>query len=151
MKQLILLGIAFAASQAFGQSVDERSAPQMLCTPFASQATDLLHLLDSGAERSYSPESDETQRRVANAIVGCAGSAVRLWSRPEADAELATIERRFEMGTATSMEVVAARVAVAKATYCEAAFSNYIGLAEQFERRKMVGLVGVTDITLLKL
>ena len=146
MKRLVLLGVFMSASQAFGQSVDERSVPQMLCTPFVSYARDLLHVLDSAAETGHSAATDETLRSVANAMVECAESAIRLWSHPKADAELAAAEKRFETGTATTMEVGEARVDVAKATYCEAAFSNALSLAEVFERRKQVGLVGDAGI-----
>jgi hypothetical protein len=146
MKPLVLLGVFFAASQAFGQSVDERSASQMLCTPFVSHARNLLQVLDSAAERVSSTASDETLRRIANATVGCAESAIRLWSHPKADMELAAVERRFESGTASTMEVRVARVDVEKASYCEAAFSNVAWLAEIYDRRKQAGLVSDEDV-----
>lgn len=135
-----------SASQAFGQSVDGRSVPEMLCTPFVSYARDLLRVLDSAAETGQSAATNETLRSVANATVECAESAIRLWSHPKADAELAAAEKRFETGTATSVEVGEARVDVAKATYCEAAFSNALSSAEMFERRKQVGLVSDAGI-----
>jgi hypothetical protein len=147
MKRIVvLLGIVLAASQAFGQSPDERSAQQMLCTPFVSYAKNLLHILDEAAEGGYSGAADDTLRRVANATVGCAEAGIRLWSHPKADAEFAAIEKRFETGTATTVEVRAARVDVVKATYCEAAFSNAVGLAEMYEKRKQAGLVIDGDV-----
>jgi hypothetical protein len=147
MKRIVvLLGFVLAASQAFGQSADERSAPQMLCAPFVSYAKNLLHILDAAAEGGYSATADDTLRRVAKATVGCAESSLRLWSHPKADAELAAIEKRFETGTASTIEVRAARVDVAKATYCEAAFSNAVGLAEMYEKRKLAGLVSDGDV-----
>src|SRR5262249_8399399 len=117
-----------------------------LCTPFVSYAKNLLRVLDDAAEKGYSRATDDTLRRVANATVDCAESGLRLWSRPKADAELVAIEKRFETGTATTSEVRQARVDVVKATYCEAAFSNAAGLAEMYEKRKQVGLVGDGDI-----
>ena len=145
MKRLVLLGLVLAASQAFGQSVDDRSAPQM-CAPFVSYAKDLLRVLDDAAQRGYSAATDGTLRRVADATVGCAESGIRLWSHPKADAELVAIEKRFETGTATTFEVRAARVDVVKASYCEAAFSNAIGLVDIHEKRKQAGLVGDEDV-----
>jgi hypothetical protein len=44
------------------------------------------------------------------------------------------------------MELGAARVDVAKATYCEAAFSNAISVAGVYERRKQAGLVDGEDV-----
>jgi hypothetical protein len=147
MKRIVvLLGLVLAASQAFGQSVDERSAPQMLCTPFVSYAKTLLRVLDDAAEKGYSGANDDMLRRVANATVGCADSGIRLWSHPKADAELVTIEKRFETGTATTIDVRAARVDVVKATYCEAAFANAIAFAEMYEKRRQVGLVAEGDV-----
>ena len=147
MKRIVvLLGIGLAASQAFGQSVDERSGQQMLCAPFVSYAKNLLRVLDDAAGKGYSRATDDTLRRVANATVDCAESGIRLWSRPKADAELVAIEKRFETGTATTIEVRQARVDVVKATYCEAAFSNAVGLAEMYEKRKQVGLVAPGDV-----
>jgi hypothetical protein len=147
MKRIVLLlGLVLAASQAFGESPDERSAPQMLCTPFVSHAKVLLRALDDAAERGYSAWNDDTLRRVANTTVGCAEAGVRLWSHPKADEELVAIEKRFETGTATTLEVRAARVDVVRATYCEAAFSNAVGLIEMYEKRKQVGLVSEGDV-----
>ena len=147
MKRIVvLLGLVLAASQAFGQSLDSRSDPQMLCTPFLSYAQTLLHVLDDAAAKGYSGPNDDVLRRVANATVGCAESRVRLWSHPKADAELAAIEKRFETGTATSIDVGAARVDVVKAAYCEAAFSNAVGFVEMYEKRKAVGLVIEGDV-----
>jgi len=147
MKRIVvLLGLVLAASQAIGQSGDERSAPQMLCAPFLPYANVLLHVLDDAAAKGYSGAFDDTLRRVANVTVGCAGSGVRLWSHPKAEAELAAVEKRFETGTATTIEVRAARVDVAKATYCEAAFSNAVGLVELYEKRRQVGLVTEGDV-----
>jgi hypothetical protein len=146
MKHLVLLALFTFASQAFGQSVDERSAPQSLCTPFVAYAKTLLHILDDAAEKGYSGASDDMLRRVANATVGCAESGVRLWSHPKADAELAAVEKRFDTGTATTYEVRVARVDVVKATYCEAAFSNAMGMAEIYEKRRQVGLVSEGDV-----
>src|SRR5215471_15882886 len=134
MKRIVvLLGLVLAASQAFGQSVDSRSDPQMLCTPFLSYANTLLHVLDDAAAKGYSGASDDTLRHVANVAVGCAQSGIRLWSHPKAEVELAAVEKRFETGTATSIEVRAARVDVAKATYCEAAFSSAVEFVEMYE------------------
>src|SRR5262245_46982393 len=106
MKRIVvLLGLVLAASQAFGQSVDESPAPQMLCTPFLSYANTLLHVLDDAASKGYSGSSDDVLRRVAHSAVGCAESGVRLWSHPKAESELAAVRKRFETGTATSIEV----------------------------------------------
>jgi hypothetical protein len=146
MKRLVLLGLLLSASQAFGQSVDERSGAQMLCTPFVSYARNLLDFLDSAGERSVPAGAGESLRSAANATVACAQSAIRLWSHAKAEAELTTTQTRFETGTATSIEVGAARVNVAKATYCEAAFSNAVSVAEQYKRRKEVGLVSGADV-----
>ena len=146
MKRVISLALLLSASQAFGQSVDARSGPQMLCTPFVPYARNLLSFLDSVGERSVPAGTGEALRSAANATVACAESAIRLWSHAKADAELAATQTRFETGTATSMEVGTARVDVAKATYCEAAFSNAISTAEQYQRRKEVGLVGGADV-----
>src|SRR6185369_8061444 len=146
MRRLIFVGLLLSASQAFGQSLDERSVPQSLCTPFVSYAKNLLSYLDTATEIAYSAETNETLRKMANATVECSESAIRLWSHGKAEAELAAAEHRFETGTATSYEVGAARVDVAKATYCEAAFSNAIVAAEQFEKRKQVGLVNGASV-----
>jgi hypothetical protein len=146
MKRLFLLGLLLSASQAFGQSVDERSAPQKLCFPFVSYARNLLQFIDSVGERAVPPGAAEALRSAANATVACAESAIRLWSHGKAEAELAATQTRFETGTATSMDVGTARVNVAKATYCEAAFSNAIATVEQYERRKSAGLVGSADV-----
>jgi hypothetical protein len=146
MKHFVLLAVFVFASQAFGQSEDERSAPQMLCTPFVSHAKVLLRVLDDAAERGYSGPSDDTLRHLANTTVGCAEAGVRLWSHPKAEAELVAIEKRFNTGTATTIEVRAARVDVVKATYCEAAFANAVGLIEMYEKRRQVGLVGDGDV-----
>ena len=147
MKRIVvLLGLVLAASQSFGQTADERGAPQMLCTPFVSYANTLLHVLDDAAARGYSGVNDDSLRRFANATVGCAQSGVRLWSRPKAEAELAAVEKRFETGTANTLEVRAARVDVVKAAYCEAAFSNARETAEIYDKRKQVGLVSEGDV-----
>jgi hypothetical protein len=145
-RTVVLLGLVLAASQASSQPVDERAAPQMLCTPFISYANTLLHVLDDAAAKGYSGVNDDTLRRFANATVGCAQSGLRLWSHPKAEAELAAVEKRFETGTATTFEVRAARVDVVKASYCEAAFSNAMGLVEIYEKRKQVGLVLEGDV-----
>jgi hypothetical protein len=105
-----------------------------------------LHVLDDAAAKGYSGANDDTLRRFANATVGCAASGVRLWSHPKAEAELAAVEKRFETGTATTLEVRAARVDVAKATYCEAAFANAVVTAEMYEKRRQVGLVIEGDV-----
>lgn len=150
MRHLVLLGLVLAASQASGQTTDPRSAPPM-CAPFLTYARNLLNVLDAAAQGGYSRATDDTLRRAANATVGCAESGTRLWSHPKADTELAAVEKRFETGTATTFEVRAARVDVVKATYCEAAFANAVGLAEIHEKRKQVGLVDDGDVgTLLK-
>jgi hypothetical protein len=146
MKRLILLGLFLSASQAFGQSVDERSGSQMLCTPFVSYARNLLTFLETASERSVPAGTGEALRGPANATVACAESAIRLWSHPKAEAELAATQARFETGAATSIQVGTARVNIAKATYCEAAFSNAISVVEQYARRKAVGLVGDADV-----
>jgi hypothetical protein len=147
MKRIVLLlGLVLAASQALGQSPDERSAPQLLCTPFVSHAKVLLRVLDDAAERGYSGVNDDTLRHLANTTVGCAEAGVRLWSHPKAEAELVAIEKRFETGTATTLEVRAARVDVVKATYCEAAFANAVASIETYEKRRQVGLVGEGDV-----
>jgi hypothetical protein len=141
MRRFIFVGLLLSASQAFGQSADEGSVQQMLCTPFVSYAKNLLQFLDTATEVAYSAETNETMRKEASATVECSESGIRLWSHRKADAEFAAAKQRFETGNATSYELGAARVGVAKATYCEAAFSNAIAVAEQFERRKQVGLV----------
>ena len=141
MKHLVLLGTALLASQAWGQRPGDIANPQALCTPFVGYARDLLRVVD---EQNAAP--NEAARRAALATIQCAESAVRLWSRPSADAELSTIERRFETGTATSVELGDAQVAVAKATYCEALFSHARRMAEQYQRRMEVGLAGRADI-----
>ena len=146
MKRLVLLGLLLSASQAFGQSVDERSGSQTLCTPFVSYARNLLTFLDRTDGSSVPAGTGEALRSAANATVACAESAVRLWSHAKAEAELAAAQTRFERGTATSMELGTAHVNVAKATYCEAAFSNAITVVEQYKRRKEVGLVGGADV-----
>jgi hypothetical protein len=79
--------------------------------------------------------------------IGCAESETRLWSQTEADAELAVVERQFEIGRSTSVAVKAARVEAEKASYCEAAFSYVTWLAEVYERRKEVGLAHTGDVT----
>lgn len=141
MRRLIFVGLLLCASQAFGQSADERLVPQNLCTPFVSYARNLLNFLDTATEVAYSAETNETMRKMADATVECSESGIHLWSHGKAEAELAAAEHRFETGTATSDELGAARVGLAKATYCEAAFANAIAVVEQFERRRQVGLV----------
>jgi hypothetical protein len=90
--------------------------------------------------------SHDEMRRVAQATFDCAASGVRLWSRLEADARLTEIEGQFQVGTNTSVAVSAARVAIAKADYCEAEFTHLAGMTEMYRKRNAVGLVGTDNI-----
>jgi len=149
MKRLILIGVALATTQpSLAQAPDEHSAaPQLLCRPFVHQATDLLAYVQSAEARGFVPASNDVMRRVAAATINCAESETRLWSRAEADAQLAAAESGFNVGTRTSLEVKLAQVEVEKANYCEAAFSFVTSFGQQHGRRLAVGIVNAGDIT----
>jgi hypothetical protein len=142
MKRCISIGLLLAATSAWGQAPVERPGTQPLCTPFVGHATNLLSFVER-AERTGSVDSSHVAaRRVADVALKCAEAETRLLSRADADAQLALVQRRFDIGTATSAQLGAARVAVQKASYCEAAFSWITQMTEHYQRRSEVGLVG---------
>ena len=114
-----------------------------LCTPFVPYARDLFAFAQPDAEGA---SNRDEMRRVAQATFECAASGSLLWSRGEADARLAEVEKQFEVGTNTSMAVSAARVGVVKADFCEAELSHLTRTAEMYRRRNSAGLVGTEDI-----
>jgi hypothetical protein len=146
MKHWVSIGLLLATTSAWGQGPSERADAQPLCTPFVGYATDLLSFVER-AERTGSVDSSyAASRRVADAALKCAEADTRLLSRADADAQLAIVERQFEVGTATTVDVGAARLAVQKASYCEAALSWITQVTYQYQRRAEVGLVGPEGI-----
>ena len=142
MKHLVSIGVLLAATSAWGQAPSERTGAQSLCRPFVGYATNLLSFVERAEQTGRAVSSYAEARRVADATLKCAEAETRLLSRAAADAQLAIVERGFDVGTATSVDVGAARVAVQKASYCEAAFSWVTSMAQQYSRRWEVGLVG---------
>jgi hypothetical protein len=142
MKHWVSFGLLLAATSAWGQSPAEGTGAQPLCTPFAGYATNLLSFVERAEHAGRAASSHAAARRVADATLNCAEAETRLLSRAYADAQLATVQRQFEVGTATSVDVGAARVAVQKASYCEAAFSWITEVTRQYQRRLEVGLIG---------
>lgn len=143
MKHLVSIGLLLAATSAWGQVPGERTSAQALCTPFVGYATNLLSFVERVEQTSRVVSSFYAEaRRVADATLKCADAETRLWSRADADARLAFAQRQFEVGTATTGDVGAARVAVQKASYCEAAFSWVTEMTHQYQRRWELGLTG---------
>jgi hypothetical protein len=146
MQRLVVLGIALMSAQTWAQAPDETSDAQLLCAPFVRYAENLLRVIESNEELGFIVSNADDSRRLASTTIGCAEAETRLLSRSEADAELTTVQREFEVGIATSVAVGSARVAVEKAEYCEAAFSFVTSWADQYSRRMEVGLTGPLDV-----
>jgi len=145
MKHLVSIGLLLATTSAWGQAPGGPTDAQPLCTPFVRYATDLLTFVQRAEETGSVVSSHAVARHVADATLKCAEAETRLWSRADADAQLALVQRQFDVGINTSVAVGAARVAVEKANYCEAAFSHLTRTVQQHERRREVGLISTGD------
>ena len=145
MKRTILIGLAFGTTHLWAQLPTERS-DRLLCEPFLPYAAYLLTFVERAEEVGYIPTGSDAMRRVAAATIGCAESETRLWSQSEADARLAVVERRFQVGISSSVAVRAARIEAEKASYCEAAYSHVTSLVQVYERRKDLGLAHPADV-----
>lgn len=144
MKHLVSIGLLLATTSAWGQAPGERTDAQPLCTPFVRYATELLTYVER-AEETGLVSRQAAARQVADATLKCAEAETRLWSRADADAQLVLVQRQFEVGISTSVELGGARVGVEKANYCEAAFSHLTQMVHQYERRREVGLISTGD------
>jgi hypothetical protein len=142
MRHIVSIGFLLAAASAWGQAPAERAGAQPLCTPFVGHATNLLSFVERAERDGRAVSSHAESRRIADATLKCAEAQTRLLSRADADAQWTRVQGQFEVGTATSVDVGHARVAVRKADYCEAAHSLVMLMAQQYQRRSEVGLVG---------
>lgn len=144
MKHVLLIGLALVTTNVWAQAPAETVRP--LCAPFAPYAAEVLAFVERSEQTGLNASSSDALRRAVAAMTQCAESGTRLWSRAAADAQLTTVQKQFDVGLNTSVAVSAARVATAKASYCEAAFAHLTRQAEIYDRRKEAGLTGPQDI-----